>query len=40
MEEKIKIELAKEMKRDREPIEKISKYTKLSNEEIEKLPID
>lgn len=32
-----KIEMAKMMKKDNEPVEKISKYTGLSREEIEKL---
>jgi len=36
-EEKRNIELAKEMLLDKEPIEKIVKYTKLSKEEIIRL---
>ena len=39
-ERKRNVELAKEMKRDGESIEKISRYTKLSIEEIEQLPVD
>ena len=31
------VEMAKTMKRDNEPVDKISKYTGLSKEEIEKL---
>ncbi|MBX7299806.1 hypothetical protein K4H78_01505 [Clostridium chauvoei] len=32
-----RLELAKEMPKDNEPIEKIMKYTKLSKEEIHKI---
>ena len=38
-EKKKSIEMAKEMLLDNEPIEKIRKYTKLSEEEIEKIDI-
>jgi hypothetical protein len=34
---RVKIEMAREMLLDNEPVEKIKKYTKLSDEEIEKL---
>ena len=36
-EQKQKIAIAKEMKADNEPIDKIMRYTGLSREEIEKL---
>ncbi|HJD66962.1 MAG TPA: hypothetical protein LFV66_00535, partial [Rickettsia endosymbiont of Bembidion lapponicum] len=38
--EEVKIEIAKEMLQDNEPIKKIIKYTKLSKEEIEKLKLE
>ncbi len=37
--EKKAIEMAKRMKKDKEPIEKIIKYTGLTKEEIEKLKV-